>query len=97
MAKKEYLWVKDIADSKRVGLTKEGQEALGKVKFVDLPMIGKEISKGDSTGSVEAQKAVVELQSPVAGKIVTVNDKLNDDPELLNGSESDAWLFEVNE
>lgn len=96
MAKKEYLWVKDTEDKKRVGLTKDGQEALGKVKFVDLPIVGNQINKGDSTGSVEAQKAVVELQSPVAGKIVTVNDKLNDDPELLNGSEEDAWLFEVN-
>ncbi|AKP66388.1 glycine cleavage system protein H [Companilactobacillus ginsenosidimutans] len=96
MAKEEYLWVKDTEGKKRVGLTKEGQEALGAVKYVDLPILGKTINKGDSTGSVEAQKAVVELQSPVSGEIVSVNDKLNDTPELLNGSEADAWLFEVN-
>ncbi|KRL65650.1 glycine cleavage system protein H [Companilactobacillus versmoldensis] len=97
MAKKEYLWVKDVDGVRRVGLTKEGQEALGKVKFVDLPMVGKTLSQGDSTGSVEAQKAVVEFQSPIEGKISKVNDKLNDTPELLNGSEDDAWLYEVNE
>ena len=96
MAKEEYLWVKDTDGKRRVGLTKEGQDALGDVKFVDLPIVGKQIEKGDSTGSVEAQKAVVEMQSPVSGKIVTVNDKLTDNPELLNGSESEAWLFEVN-
>ncbi|MFD1471487.1 glycine cleavage system protein H [Companilactobacillus mishanensis] len=96
MSKKNYLWVKDMDESQRVGLTKEGQHALGDVKFVDLPIVGKDIHKGDSTGSVEAQKAVVELQSPVSGKIVNVNDKLNDTPELLNGSEEEAWLFEVN-
>jgi len=39
---------------------------------------------------------VVELESPVTGKIVKVNDKLNDNPELLNGTEKDAWFFEVN-
>ncbi len=96
MAKEEYLWVKDTDGKQRVGLTKEGQEALGDVKFVDLPIIGKQINQGDSTGSVEAQKAVVEMQSPVSGKIVTVNDKLNDSPELLNGTEAEAWLFEVS-
>ncbi|KRK64567.1 hypothetical protein FC72_GL000293 [Companilactobacillus tucceti DSM 20183] len=96
MSEKKYLWTKVGEETTRVGLTKVGQEALGKVKFVDLPILGHDIKVGDSTGEVEAQKAVVELQSPVSGKIVKINDKLTDNPELLNGSEEDAWLFEVN-
>ena len=93
---KDYFWVKKGEKTTRIGLTKEAQEALGDVKYVELPSLDSEIKKGDSSGEIEAQKAVVELESPVNGKIVKVNDKLNDNPELLNGSEKDAWFFEVN-
>ncbi|KRN97089.1 glycine cleavage system protein H [Companilactobacillus kimchiensis] len=94
--KEEYFWVNKGKDTTRIGLTKEAQEALGDVKYVELPGLNTEIKKGDSSGEIEAQKAVVELESPVSGKIVKVNDKLNDNPELLNGTENDAWFFEVN-
>ncbi|WP_125763633.1 glycine cleavage system protein H [Companilactobacillus hulinensis] len=96
MASEKYLWVEKGDNTTRIGLTSAGQEALGKVKFIDLPVVGREIKVGDSTGEVEAQKAVIEFESPVSGTIVKVNDKLTDNPELLNGSEKDAWLFEVN-
>ncbi|APU71635.1 glycine cleavage system protein H [Companilactobacillus crustorum] len=94
--KKNYFWVKKGEHTTRIGLTKEAQEALGDVKYVELPDINSEIKKGESSGEIEAQKAVVELESPVDGKIVKVNDKLNDNPELLNGTQNDAWFFEVN-
>ena len=94
--KENYFWVDKGKETTRIGLTKEAQAALGDVKYVELPDLNSEIKKGDSSGEIEAQKAVVELESPVSGKIVKVNDKLNDNPELLNGSEKDAWFFEVN-
>ncbi|MQS97901.1 glycine cleavage system protein H [Companilactobacillus halodurans] len=96
MSNKNYYWVKKGEKTTRIGLTKEAQEALGDVKYVELPDLDSEIKKGESSGEIEAQKAVVELESPVSGKIVKVNDKLNDNPELLNSSEKNAWFFEVN-
>lgn len=96
MSDKNYYWIKKGQQTTRIGLTKEGQEALGDVKYVELPDLNTEIKKGESSGEIEAQKAVVELESPIDGKIVKVNDKLNDNPELLNGTEKDAWFFEVN-
>ncbi|GEO77898.1 glycine cleavage system protein H [Companilactobacillus mindensis DSM 14500] len=94
--KENYFWVDKGKETTRIGLTKEAQAALGDVKYVELPDLNSEIKKGDSSGEIEAQKAVVELESPVSGKIVKVNDKLNDNPELLNSTEKDAWFFEVN-
>lgn len=94
--KNDYFWVEKGKDTTRIGLTKEAQEALGDVKYVELPDLNTEIKQGESSGEIEAQKAVVELESPVSGKIVKVNDKLNDNPELLNGTQKDAWFFEVN-
>ncbi|AYE37973.1 glycine cleavage system protein H [Companilactobacillus zhachilii] len=96
MSDENYYWIKKGEHTTRIGLTKEGQDALGNVKYVELPDIDSDIKKGESSGEIEAQKAVVELESPVSGKIVKVNDKLNDNPELLNGTEKDAWFFEVN-
>ena len=94
--KENYFWVDKGKETTRIGLTKGAQAALGDVKYVELPDLNSEIKKGDSSGEIEAQKAVVELESPVSGKIVKVNDKLNDNPELLNSTEKDAWFFEVN-
>ena len=96
MTDENYYWIKKGQHTTRIGLTKEGQDALGNVKYVELPDVNSDIKKGESSGEIEAQKAVVELESPVTGKIVRVNDKLNDNPELLNGTEKDAWFFEVN-
>ena len=96
MSDKEYFWVKKGEHTTRIGLTKAAQDTLGDVKYVELPDIDSDIKKGESSGEIEAQKAVIELESPVTGKIVKVNDKLNDNPELLNGTEKDAWFFEVN-
>ncbi|ALB28675.1 MULTISPECIES: glycine cleavage system protein H [Companilactobacillus] len=96
MTDENYYWIKKGQHTTRIGLTKEGQDALGNVKYVELPDVDSDIKKGESSGEIEAQKAVVELESPVTGKIVKVNDKLNDNPELLNGTEKDAWFFEVN-
>ncbi|AUI70955.1 glycine cleavage system protein H [Companilactobacillus alimentarius] len=94
--KKNYYWIKKDEHTTRIGLTKEAQDTLGDVKYVELPDLDSDVKKGESSGEIEAQKAVVELESPVSGKIVKVNDKLNDNPELLNGTEKDAWFFEVN-
>lgn len=59
------------------------QEALGDVVFVELPEVGKVISKGESFGSVESVKAVSDVYSPVSGEIVEVNSELSESPGLV--------------
>lgn len=82
---KEHEWVKDEGDGTvRVGITDYAQNQLGDVVFVELPQEGAEVSAGDSFAVVESVKAVSDIYAPVSGRIVAVNDSLEDQPELIN-------------
>jgi len=91
---KEHEWV-DF-ETRRIGITKYAQEALGDVVFVELPEVGAELEAGDSVGVVESVKAVSDLYSPVSGKVVAVNEELLDSPELINqDSYGKGWIWEM--
>lgn len=79
-----HEWVQVDGDSATVGISQFAQEQLGDVVFVELPQVGVQISQGDSLGNIESVKAVSEVFAPVAGEVVEVNEKLQDQPELLN-------------
>lgn len=95
--KNNYFWTKQAADgTTRVGLNDRGRDDLGEVSFIDLPEVGTELTKGGKFLSVEAEKAVTDLESPVTGKIVKVNDKLVDSPEdLSSDDERKNWIIAV--
>lgn len=78
-----------------VGISDHAQEALGDVVFVELPEVGKVFAVGDAAGVVESVKAASDIYSPVAGEVTAVNDKLGDEPELLNSEPYDAWIFKI--
>jgi len=64
--------------------------------FVDLPSVDEELEKGDSFGSVESVKAASDVYAPVSGTVVEINEKLNDEPGLVNSeAEGDAWFIKV--
>ncbi|GAA3610545.1 glycine cleavage system protein H [Secundilactobacillus similis] len=91
-----YFWTKEIDGKTRVGLTKAGQDELGSIKFANLPSVGDQVTAGKTLMSVEAEKAVSDIDSPVSGKIVAVNPQLDNDFDALNGeAEADAWLVDV--
>ncbi|KRK99439.1 hypothetical protein FD04_GL002256 [Secundilactobacillus odoratitofui DSM 19909 = JCM 15043] len=93
-----YFWTKVMADKTRVGLTKAGQDELGSIKFAHLPSVGDQVTAGKTLMSVEAEKAVSDIDSPVSGEIVAVNPQLDQDFESLNSEkEADAWLVDVKE
>ncbi len=80
----------------RVGITDHAQDELTDIVFVELPEIGKEVQKGDELCVVESVKSVSEIYSPVSGKIVKINDELEDAPETVNESPyDDGWLVEI--
>lgn len=68
----------------RVGITDYAQDALGDVVFVELPEAGREVEGGEAFAEVESTKSVAEVYAPLAGRIVEVNDRLADHPELIN-------------
>ena len=79
-----------------VGITDFAQSALGDIVFVDLPEVGDEFDKGDAFGSVESVKAASDVYAPVSGKVVEINEKLSDDPSLVNSeAEGEAWFIKL--
>ncbi|KPB04679.1 MULTISPECIES: glycine cleavage system protein GcvH [Bacillaceae] len=92
----EHEWVKVEGEKVRVGITHFAQSELGDIVFVELPEVGDEISADEPFGSVESVKTVSELYAPISGKVVEVNEDLNDSPEFVNESPYEkAWMIVV--
>ncbi len=91
-----HEWIKIEGKQAIVGITDYAVEKLGDVVFVELPALGKEIKKKESFGVVESVKAVSDLYSPLNGKIVSVNDKLSNSPDLLNKDPyGEGWIVKI--
>lgn len=93
----DHEWLDDEnKDSCSVGITDHAQDSLGDVTFVELPDVGNTFSKGEVFGVVESVKAASDLYMPVSGKILEVNEKLTDSPEILNQNPYvEGWLIKI--
>ena len=92
----EHEWVKVDGSRVTIGITEFAQHELGDIVFVELPEVGAALKANEPFGSVESVKTVSELDAPVSGKVVEVNEKLNDSPELVNESPYEgAWMVVV--
>ncbi|NQZ87547.1 MAG: glycine cleavage system protein GcvH [Colwellia sp.] len=79
-----------------VGITEHAQELLGDMVFVELPDVDDEISTGDDVAVAESVKAASDIYAPVSGKVIEINEDLDDSPELVNSDAFGAgWLFKV--
>ncbi|MFC4355110.1 glycine cleavage system protein GcvH [Chryseomicrobium palamuruense] len=93
---KDHEWVKQEDGTATIGITDFAQSELGDIVFVELPAVGDEIKAGDAFGSVESVKTVSELYAPISGKVVEVNESLEDNPEFVNESPyENAWMIKV--
>ncbi|XP_037497911.1 glycine cleavage system H protein 2, mitochondrial isoform X2 [Jatropha curcas] len=79
-----HEWVKVDGNSATVGITDHAQDHLGDVVYVELPEVGASVKQGDSFGAVESVKATSDVNSPISGKVVEVNEELNSSPGLKN-------------
>ncbi|KAL6546214.1 NAD-dependent glutamate dehydrogenase [Orobanche minor] len=79
-----HEWVKVEGNSATVGITDHAQDHLGDVVYAELPEEGTEVEQGASFGAVESVKATSDINSPISGKVVQVNTKLNDSPGLVS-------------
>ena len=92
----EHEWVRIEGDKVRIGITDFAQSELGDIVFVELPEVGTEIKANEPFGSVESVKTVSELYAPISGRVVEVNEELNDNPEYVNESPYEkAWMIVV--
>ncbi|PZG37013.1 glycine cleavage system protein H [Listeria ivanovii] len=94
----EHEWVKAEDGSYLIGITDFAQDQLGDIVFVELPEVGDTVAKGDSIGSIESVKTVSDFYAPVSGKVVAVNETLEDEPELINSNPYDTgWILKLTE
>lgn len=78
-----------------IGISDYAQHALGNVVYVDMPDVDDEIEAGEEFGAVESVKAASDLFAPVSGKVIEVNEALDDQPELINQDPYENWIIKV--
>ena len=96
---KEHEWIKIDNNSKTafIGITDYAQSELGDIVFVELPNINDEFEENDVFGTIEAVKTLADLFLPVKGKIIEINDKVEDEPDLINSDPyNDGWLIKID-
>jgi len=92
-----HEWVRTLDDGiVEVGITDYAQEALGDVVYVELPEVGSDVLATQECCAVESVKAASDIYAPISGEIIAVNEKLDDEPELLNESPFEGgWMFRI--
>ena len=95
---KEHEWVKIESDDVVVfGITDFAQSALGDVVFASLPKVGASLTAGQTCGEVESTKSVSDIYSPVTGVVKEINEKLANNPEILNSDPYGAgWMVKLS-
>jgi glycine cleavage system H protein len=93
---KEHEWIRLEGDTGTVGITDYAQGQLGDVVFVEVPEVGKKVSKGAQAAVVESVKAASEVYAPASGEVTAANTALADNPGLVNSSAmGDGWFFKL--
>jgi glycine cleavage system H protein len=94
---RDHEWVKDNGDGTVIiGITDYAQEMLTDIVFVELPPIGKKVTKGDAVAVVESVKSVSDVYAPVSGEVTAVNNKLEEEPALINQDAfDDGWIVKM--
>ena len=92
---KDHEWMKMEGDIAVIGISDFAQDALGDVVFINLPEVGDTVTAGESFGDVESVKAVSDVNSPVTGVIVAVNEDLADSPENQHSAPYGSWIIKV--
>lgn len=93
---KDHEWLRIEGDLVVVGITEHAATALGDVVFVELPEVETVVAAGDEVVVIESVKAASDILAPVDGEIVEVNDKLAENPGLVNADPTGAaWFFKM--
>ena len=93
----DHEWVRIDGTTARIGITDYAQDALGDVVFVQAPAVGTTVAAGESFSEVESTKSVSDIYAPIAGTVARVNDRLADEPALVNTDPyGDGWLCEIS-
>jgi glycine cleavage system H protein len=93
---KDHEYIRVEGDTGVIGITDYAQQQLGDVVYVELPSVGKTVSKGDEAAVVESVKAASEIYAPVSGEIVAVNNELEGSPGTVNEDAAGrGWFMKI--
>ena len=94
---KDHEWLKIDGDEAYVGITHFAQSELGDIVFIYVDTEGESLEKEEVFGSVEAVKTVSDLFMPINGEVLEFNEKLEDNPELINSDPyGDGWIIKIS-
>ena len=92
----EHEWIKVDGNTALIGISDYAQSELGDIVYVDIDSDLSEITVNETFGSIEAVKTVSDLYAPISGKVIEINDRLEDEPELLNSDPyGEGWLIKI--
>ncbi len=93
---KTHEWLRVEGNVGYVGITDHAQKEITDVVFVELPKVGKEVTREGEAAVVESVKAAFSIYAPVSGKVVKANDAVEKDPSIVNKSPyDDGWFFAI--
>ena len=93
----EHEWIRVEGDEAYVGITDYAQSELGEIVFIDVPTLGETVGQGEVFGSIEAVKTVSDLNMPVSGEVLEINEELDSAPELVNNDPyGKGWIIRIS-
>ena len=93
---KEHEWVRIDGEIITVGITDHAQSELGDIIFIEFPELNQLISKDEPFGTIEAVKTVADLFAPVTGKVLEINQALENSPDLVNSDTyGEGWIVKI--
>lgn len=93
---REHEWIRVEGEIAYVGITDYAQSELGEIVFLDINTQGETLAQNEVFGSVEAVKTVSDLNMPVAGEVLEINESINDQPELVNNDPyGEGWMIKI--
>ncbi len=95
--RRSHEWARTDGDSVVMGISHYAQDQLGEVVYVELPEVGTGVAAGEELGTLESVKAVSEFLAPVGGEVTEVNERLEDNPNLVNEDPyGEGWLVKIS-
>lgn len=93
---KEHEWVRAEGKKATIGISHFAQEALGDIVYLEIPKTGVDVQYGNEITEIESTKTTSPLYAPVGGKVVAVNEKLKEKPELINQDPyGEGWVVVI--
>ena len=94
---KEHEWLRVDGETAIIGITEHAQSELGDIIFIEFPNVDQKIEKNEPFGTIEAVKTVADLFAPVSGKVIEINETLEDNPEFVNSDPYvNGWIVKVS-